>query len=886
LILSNTEDLHSRIEDLSSRIRELESALATSHAKNSDEQHPLLTRDQLLTGSIRKEEEDPNDTLVTSFGQLMVGGDGTAKFFGATSGAEWVISLEDDSAENGYHCVPVSVVQGVSTSLDTLRNQSSHGGATSKNDGHPNLSYGLSPWENGADLDLISASFPHSVDRTLLNIPALQKLVMRELPPREKAISLINLYYGRVAWEFDPVPRKRLIEEIFLPLYDNLHDPPVSSHAMALLYAVFGLGMFHSPEHTNYGALAHQLIVLSRACLATDCIYVNTSVTAIDAMILHVQYFEMSDDPGGVPKAWAALGTALKLAQSLGLHREPTLWKLPPEEVTRRRRTMWELVVLDLWSALHVGRPPMISRQHFDVELPLDVPDVSEAEPNFHRGKHYFSQVCLWPVLDLTLGCKGTYAAVLKLDKKLRDWVLPKTMQVPKHIPPEDQQTAYVFQRTVIFIVREITLLCLHRQVICWTIAYFAYALLEPPHDPLRSKYSRSVLAAYASACAILGRIRTLYAREPIIIARFTLFWTHSFSAAVVLGAIATRAPDCPLAETAMVEFNHAVEMFSRAQHGYRPGRLLPTLLELQTKANAAIKAYKEGTWTRPSGADAQLFPGLGGSKAEVRYTRQGQQQQQQQQQNQTGQSPSPSSPASNDGSNLMLSLESVQPTLDEYLRSFQPTQPGEAQAVTAAAAAGAVNLGGAGNVAMDTSVPSQHQHPMGIPSSDAFLRGALTGDWTSLSTAPPPDMSFMEMFGQYPAGTAQSLDFTQPSSSSRSQAQSAYSQPVAMAPLPQMMGGAPLPQQQQQQQQYQASISSAASYSHSPFSDGGGSASSGGVASQGGYGMSQGTNLQPPMQMFGHQQLGQSPPNIEASALWDNFLNDLGLPGAGHGNT
>lgn len=85
--------------------------------------------------------------------------------------------------------------------------------------------------------------------------------------------------------------------------------------------------------------------------------------------------------------------------------------------------------------------------------------------------------------------------------------------------------------------------------------SYFARALLEPPFDPLRGQYSRSVLAAYASACAVLGRIRTLYAREPIIMARFPFFWTHSFSAAVILGAIVTRAPDCPLATTALVEF-------------------------------------------------------------------------------------------------------------------------------------------------------------------------------------------------------------------------------------------------------------------------------------------------------------------------------------------
>ena len=89
--------------------------------------------------------------------------------------------------------------------------------------------------------------------------------------------------------------------------------------------------------------------------------------------------------------------------------------------------------------------------------------------------------------------------------------------------------------------------------------SYFACALLEPPFDPLGSPFSRSVLAAYGSACAILSQVRSLYAREPVIILRFPFFWTHAFSAAVMLASIAIRAPDCTLALTALVEFGESL---------------------------------------------------------------------------------------------------------------------------------------------------------------------------------------------------------------------------------------------------------------------------------------------------------------------------------------
>jgi hypothetical protein len=89
----------------------------------------------------------------------------------------------------------------------------------------------------------------------------------------------------------------------------------------------------------------------------------------------------------------------------------------------------------------------------------------------------------------------------------------------------------------------------------CWSSAYFARALLEPPFDPLRGIYSRSVLASYASACAIVGRVRGIYEREPLALLRYAFFWTNTFSAAVILCSIAIRAPDCALAGTALSEF-------------------------------------------------------------------------------------------------------------------------------------------------------------------------------------------------------------------------------------------------------------------------------------------------------------------------------------------
>jgi hypothetical protein len=120
-----------------------------------------------------------------------------------------------------------------------------------------------------------------------------------------------------------------------------------------------------------------------------------------------------------------------------------------------------------------------------------------------------------------------------------------------------------------------------------------------------------------------------------------------------------------------------------------------PVLLDLQSKAHTSIEEHRKGTWTRPTASDPALFPGLGGCKAIVQETRR---------------QPA-SSPASSEGNNLLASLDGVQPTLDEYLRSLDTPR-------------------GTSNVEV----------PIGITSSDDFLMSALTGNWTGLG-APLPTM-------------------------------------------------------------------------------------------------------------------------------------------------
>lgn len=63
------------------------------------------------------------------------------------------------------------------------------------------------------------------------------------------------------------------------------------------------------------------------------------------------------------------------MAQSMGLHRDGTLFGIPPLETELRRRLWFEICILDLRTAEDHGSEPSISTQSYDTRPPLNVED-------------------------------------------------------------------------------------------------------------------------------------------------------------------------------------------------------------------------------------------------------------------------------------------------------------------------------------------------------------------------------------------------------------------------------------------------------------------------------------------------------------------------------
>ncbi|TFK91717.1 hypothetical protein K466DRAFT_541117 [Polyporus arcularius HHB13444] len=566
-VLANTEVLHDKITILANRVRALEDALQDAYAQLSNEEHPLLSEQlRALKRPLEREsqeeqvqEQDQEPVESINVGSLSITESGHTKFYGGMANAWYLLQNEagsDDEEDSPQIQLPTDI-----------------------------------PW--------LSHTFPFSTAVTE-TAAGIRNSVLASLPDHAKARELVNLYYKHAAWMYTPIPEAEFEECIFSRVYDQRMDTdpsPMDSHRLAVLCLVLGLGALLDLDKPSLSAEAMRYYQLGRAALSVDSVLESQSIPAIQALILMCHYMFLSFVEG--PR-WALMGLAVKLAQSLGLHRDSGRWNLDSKETFRRRSLFYELYTYDSWQSLTYGRPPSFATAFIDCQMAQEPTrnDQGELEMSFAEWKHRFSFKCLSVVHEQAFGAKvPRYHAIGELDKKVRDFYVPPSLRVPgfggastddPHVQPPIELT---MQRYVAFAIREISLFYLHR-------GFFAKALEDHPGDPLGSKYAPSVLAAYNSACSFVGLVRSLYSQHPGLTERMWFLFTHVFSCTIVLGSIATKCPSMALAPSALSNLDSALNLFNDVSTAgnARAAKVLPVLRKLKDRALAAKQSVNLGS--------------------------------------------------------------------------------------------------------------------------------------------------------------------------------------------------------------------------------------------------------------------------------------------------
>jgi hypothetical protein len=126
------------------------------------------------------------------------------------------------------------------------------------------------------------------------------------------------------------------------------------------------------------------------AWLACQTKFHTPSLAVLAAILLLVQRRPTNKHVSDTPFKWVMMTSAVAIAQTLGLNRDPSTWPLPHWEIQVRRRLAWATYTQEKWLALNCGRSSHINPDDWDVS-PLQEIDFEEPD---RPGAAFFLQLC------------------------------------------------------------------------------------------------------------------------------------------------------------------------------------------------------------------------------------------------------------------------------------------------------------------------------------------------------------------------------------------------------------------------------------------------------------------------------------------------------------
>ena len=183
------------------------------------------------------------------------------------------------------------------------------------------------------------------------------------------------------------------------PLTKLLHAPTVQQHLLdasanlekisreweALMFAIYlsAIQSMSTHECQNVmgeakGVLVRRYHAAVRSALLRANFTSSLDLLLVQAFALYLLSVRQYHEPNSL---WILTGTAVRLGQRIGLHRDGSLVGLSPFETEIRRRMWWRLLALDGQTAELCGAGLSIAFPQYDCKRPLNVND-SDLSPN------------------------------------------------------------------------------------------------------------------------------------------------------------------------------------------------------------------------------------------------------------------------------------------------------------------------------------------------------------------------------------------------------------------------------------------------------------------------------------------------------------------------
>lgn len=210
-----------------------------------------------------------------------------------------------------------------------------------------------------------------------------------------------TLFWGQIATGSEPAPSTQAV--IFAAMFSaavSMDETQVTRR--------FG---------TSKAALVDSLRSGSEMALAKANFLRTTRVDVMQAFVMYLIPLVRSE----VSRAHSALvGTAIRLAECMGLHRDGTHYSMTPVEVHVRRLVWHQLCFLDMRTCEATGPRPQIRPGDYDTRFPLNVDDsdLLEDEPPT-EDKPYWTDATLYRIRAECSDLRRTlWFDIVQIDKK------------------------------------------------------------------------------------------------------------------------------------------------------------------------------------------------------------------------------------------------------------------------------------------------------------------------------------------------------------------------------------------------------------------------------------------------------------------------------------
>lgn len=117
----------------------------------------------------------------------------------------------------------------------------------------------------------------------------------------------------------------------------------------------------------------HQLLV--EQALARAGIIQSQDLLTLQAFIIYLNCQLCTRKHDDTRSVWRLTGLAIRIGQSLGLHRDGIKFNLAPFDVEMRRRIWWQVFILEVRAADDHGSDPALIGDTWDTELPTNIND-------------------------------------------------------------------------------------------------------------------------------------------------------------------------------------------------------------------------------------------------------------------------------------------------------------------------------------------------------------------------------------------------------------------------------------------------------------------------------------------------------------------------------